>query len=274
MHAAVTISLVPEARGGPFVFWDDLAEGCRRAADAGFDAVEVFPRAASSLDAGVLRALLEKHRLRLAAMGTGGGWVVHKLTLTHPDAAVRRDAREFIRAIIDFAGRLQAPAIIGSMQGRWEGAVTRDHALTWLAEGLADLGAHAKRHGVPLLYEPLNRYETNMFNRLGDTAAWLRSIPTDNVRILADLYHMNIEEADLPAAIHEAGAMIGHVHFADSNRRAIGFGHTDVAPIIGALRAIGYDRYLSAEILPLPDAAAAAGQTIAAFRKFACSKPL
>ena len=274
MRSAVTVSLVPEARGGPFVFWDNLADGCEHAARHGFDAVEVFPREAAGLEASALRALLEKHRLRLAAMGTGGGWVVRKLTLTHPDAAVRREAREFIRAIIDLAGQFQAPAIIGSMQGRWEGAVTRDQALAWLAEGLAELGAQAKRHGVPLLYEPLNRYETNMFNRLGDTAAWLRTLPTDNVRILADLYHMNIEESDLPAAIREAGALIGHVHFADSNRRAIGFGHTDVAPIIAALRAIGYDRYLSAEILPLPDAAIAAGPTIVAFRQFACSKPL
>jgi sugar phosphate isomerase/epimerase len=273
MRSAVTVSLVPEARGGPFVFWDNLADACREAAQAGFDAVEIFPREAAAFDAPGLRALLAKHRLNVAAFGTGGGWVVRKLTLTHPDATVRRDAREFIRAIIDLAGGFQAPAIIGSMQGRWEGAVARDQALAWLAEGLADLATHAKRHGVPLLYEPLNRYETNMFNRLGDAAVWLRALPTDNVRILADLYHMNIEEADLPAAIREAGAMIGHVHFADSNRRAIGFGHTDVAPIIAALRAIGYDGYLSAEILPLPDATAAAGQTIAAFRQFACSKP-
>jgi sugar phosphate isomerase/epimerase len=274
MRSAVTISLVPEARGGPFVFWDDLADGCRQAAQAGFEAVEVFPREASALDVAALRGLLEQHRLRLAAMGTGGGWVVRKLTLTHPAAAVRHDAREFIRAIIDLAGKFQAPAIIGSMQGRWEGAVSRDQALAWLAEGLTELGAHAQRHGVPLLYEPLNRYETNLFNRIGDAAAWLRTLRSDNIRVLADLYHMNIEEADLPAAIREAGAMIGHVHFADSNRRAIGFGHTDVAPLIAALRAIGYDRYLSAEILPLPDANAAARQTIAAFRQFACSKPL
>jgi len=46
MHSAITISLVPETRGGPFVFWDDLAAGCEKAASLGFDAVEVFPRSA------------------------------------------------------------------------------------------------------------------------------------------------------------------------------------------------------------------------------------
>ena len=61
---------------------------------------------------------------------------------------------------------------------------------------------------------------------------------------------------------------MGHVHFADSNRQAAGFGHTDFKPILAALREIKYEGYLSAEILPAPSSAAAAAQTIAAFRAF------
>lgn len=270
MRSAVTVSLVSQANGGPFVFWHGLENACEQAAALGFDAVEIFPPNADALDVATVRAVVARHRLNVAAVGTGGGWVVEKLTLTHPDPAIRRRAYDFIRAIIDTAGALGAPAIIGSMQGRWEGMVTREQALSWLADALADLGAHAARHGMPLLYEPLNRYETNLFNRLGDTAAWLCSLSgtgAKHVRLLADLFHMNIEEADSAVALREAGALVGHVHFADSNRRAIGFGQTNVAPIIAALRAINYTGYLSAEIFPLPDAAAAARQTIAAFRQ-------
>ena len=153
------------------------------------------------------------------------------------------------------------------MQGRWEGDVTRAQALAWLAEALEDLGAHAATHGVPLFYEPLNRYETNLINRVGETATWLRTLRTTNIRILADLFHMNIEESDLPAALREVGSLMGHVHFADSNRRAIGFGHTAIAPVIAALREIGYTGALSAEILPLPDAATAARQTLLSFQR-------
>jgi sugar phosphate isomerase/epimerase len=269
MLSAVTVSLVPEAKAGPFVFHEGLAAGCAQAAALGFDAVEIFPPSADSLDAADLKRLLAHHRLRLAAVGTGAGWVVRKLALTAPDAAVRRDARAFIGEIVDLAGRFGAPAIIGSMQGRWDTAtgVAREQALAWLAEALAELGARAAQHGTVLLYEPLNRYETNLFNRLGDTAAWLRANPLPHVRILAELVHMNIEEADSAAALREAGALVGHVHFADSNRRAIGLGQTRIAPIVAALRAIGYAGYLSAEVFPLPDAHAAASQTIAAFRQ-------
>jgi sugar phosphate isomerase/epimerase len=80
---------------------------------------------------------------------------------------------------------------------------------------------------------------------------------------------MNIEEANLADAIRDAGPRVGHVHFADSNRKAAGLGHTDFAPILAALGEVGYDGYLSAEVLPLPDPDAAARQTIDTFRRFA-----
>jgi sugar phosphate isomerase/epimerase len=268
MHSAITISLVPEARGGPFVFWDDLAAGCEKAAALGFDAVEVFPRSPQELNTQLLQSLLAQHRLKLAAVGTGAGWVVHKLRLTDPDAATRRRAREFVAAIIDLAGSFGAPAIIGSMQGRWEGSVSRDQALGWLAEALEELAPRAQTHGGPLLVEPLNRYETNLLNTVEDSLTFLKKLRAPNVKLLGDLFHMNIDEDNIADALRSAGPRLGHVHFADSNRRAVGFGHADIAPVVQALREINYNGYVSAEILPLPDSDTAARQTIASFRKW------
>lgn len=267
MRSAITVSLVPQAKGGPFVFWNGLDDAFAQAAAVGFDAVEIFPPSAEGIDVAEVVRLSEDHALAVAAVGTGGGWVTQKLTLTHADAVIRNKAREFIRAIIDKAAALDAPAILGSMQGRWEGDVTREQALAWLGEALDDLGEHAAKLGQPFLYEPLNRYETNLLNRTPDAAKWLRTLRTRNVRILSDLFHMNIEERDIAAALRDAGSLVGHVHFADSTRQAIGFGHTSVPPIIAALRDIGYAGYLSAEILPLPDSLTAARQTIDSFRK-------
>ncbi|MBY0457377.1 MAG: sugar phosphate isomerase/epimerase [Gemmataceae bacterium] len=267
MLSAVTISLVPEARGGPFVYWDDLAAGCRAAAARGFDAVEIFPPSAEAIDPHELRATLDDNGLSVAAFGTGAGWVKHKLTLTSPDEAVRDKAVAFVRSVMDLAARFEAPAIIGSMQGRWGDGVPKSEALRYLGNALFKLDQHAADLGVNLLYEPLNRYETNLINTLGDGVQFLTGLRTERVKLLADLYHMNIEEQNLADALRSAGPHIGHVHFADSNRRAAGFGHTDFLPIVGALVEIGYAGYLSAEILPLPDADAAARQTIATFRR-------
>ena len=138
--------------------------------------------------------------------------------------------------------------------------------MAWLKEELDQLGPRAHALDVPLLYEPLNRYETNLFNTVDDALAFLPTLRTRNVRLLLDLFHMNIEEADMASAIRRAGPMIGHVHFADTNRRAVGMGHLDVGPVAEALRAAGYDGWVSAEVRPLPDAAAAMDATLRSFR--------
>jgi sugar phosphate isomerase/epimerase len=268
IKSGVTVSLVKELRGGPFIFWDDLAAACGKAAELGFDAVEIFPATAQALDAGKLRQLLDGHKLKLAAVGTGPGWVLQRLTLTAPDAAVRDKARQFVQSIIDFAGPLGAPAIIGSMQGRWGDGTDKTTALKYLAEALNVLGEHATRYKAPLLFEPLNRYETNLVNTVADGTELLQSLTTTNVQLLADLFHMNIEESDPAAALRAAARHIGHVHFVDSNRRPAGCGHIDFRLIGSALREIGYQRYASAEALPYPTPEDAARQTIESFRRF------
>jgi sugar phosphate isomerase/epimerase len=264
--SSVTVSLVPEAKGGPFVFWDDLPAACAAAQELGFDAIEIFPPGPDAIDITAVQQLLGQHGLKLAAMGTGAGWVKHKLHLTHADPSIRALAKDFVRSIIDTAGPLGAPAIIGSMQGRWGESVTREQGFAWLGEALVELGDHARQYNVPLIYEPLNRYETNYCTTVAQGVELLKQSGASNALLLADLFHMNIEETDLPAAIRAGQGYIGHVHLVDSNRRPAGLGHLDLAAIAAALRDIHYDRYLSAEALPYPDSHAAARQTIQAFR--------
>jgi sugar phosphate isomerase/epimerase len=83
--------------------------------------------------------------------------------------------------------------------------------------------------------------------------------------LLADLFHMNIEESNIADAIRTAGQYVGHVHFVDSNRQAAGRGHMNYAPIAQALNDIGYHGYASAEAFPTPDSETAARQTIETF---------
>jgi sugar phosphate isomerase/epimerase len=258
MKSAITLSQVPEALAGPFVLRSPLPEAFATAAAIGFDAVELFLPGPDFVSVAEVQSLAAEHGLAIAAVGTGAGMLRHGLSLTDADEEKREAAMDFVFSIIDFGGQLGAPAILGSMQGRGSPDL--------LASGLRRCGERAAAHGVPFIYEPLNRYETNLFNRLGDAAKFLEIHDLKNVVLLADLFHMNIEERDLAAAIREAGRHIGHVHFADSNRQAMGFGHTDPVPLIAALREIGYSGYLSAETFPLPDPETAARQTISSIR--------
>ncbi len=268
MRSAITVSLVEEAKLGPFVFHDGLADACRQAAELGFDAIEIFPPSAAELASANVPQVLSDYGLKLAAVGTGAGWVREQLTLVNSDPALQARAIQFVRDLIDAAGSLGAPAIIGSMQGRAPSLDQRQATLIELGQIVSQLADHARAtHNVPLLIEPLNRYETNLLNTLPETCEWLDSLPTKNLLILADLFHMNIEEADMATSITQAGPRIGHVHFADSNRRAVGLGHSPVAAAVAALKQIGYEGFLSAEIFPRPNAQIAASQTIASFRK-------
>ncbi|MFT3705150.1 MAG: sugar phosphate isomerase/epimerase family protein [Agriterribacter sp.] len=266
MKSAVTIALVPEIKKGPWVFWNNLETGMQKAAALGFDAVELFTAAGKALDATYVKHLAAQHHIQIAAAGTGAGKVVQGLTLIDEDASVRARAIEFISEMIEFGAQLQAPAIIGSMQGNIPLNKEKEVSLQWLREGLGILGKKAENLGVPLIYEPLNRYETNLFNQLGDAVAFLQTFESANVKLLADLFHMNIEESSIPETILQYGQYIGHVHLADSNRQAMGFGHTDAIAIAQALKDVRYEGYLSAEVFPLPDSDAAAAQTIQAFR--------
>lgn len=266
MKTAVTLCRVAEAAAGPFVFHQPLNEGFAKAAEHGFDSVELFFPGPDTVPIAEILELQDTHGLGIAAVGTGAGMVKHGLSLTDPDPDKRAAALDFILKMVDFGGQLGAPAILGSMQGKWGGDVSRDTALDWLAASLRTISEAAAKHEVPFIYEPLNRYETNLLNRVGQAAKWIQNENLCNIVLLADMFHMNIEETNPAAGMLAGGDLVGHVHFADSNRHAMGFGHSDPAPVMEALRKIGYKGYLSAEIFPLPDPDQAASQTISAIK--------
>lgn len=116
-----------------------------------------------------------------------------------------------------------------------------------LLEALQALGAHAASEGVELYLEPLNRYEDHMVNRLADAASLIEEAGSPAVRIVADTYHMNIEESDPAAALLSVAPYVGHVQASDSNRLEPGAGHLDWAMFGSTLRAMGYDKTVAIE---------------------------
>jgi sugar phosphate isomerase/epimerase len=120
-----------------------------------------------------------------------------------------------------------------------------------LLEALVELSEHAAREGVWLALEPINRYEDYMINRLEQAVDLAQEAARlsghDSVRVVADLFHMNIEEDDLTKAITAAGSWIAHVHVDDSNRLQPGTGHIDFPAVFDALNEIRYDRWLALE---------------------------
>jgi sugar phosphate isomerase/epimerase len=237
----------------------------RSAKDLGFDAIEIFPPSPEYFQTIDAAKLAQQTGLEIAAVGTGAGWLKHKLSLADAEPQVRARAMEFLSLMLVAATQLQAPMIIGSMQGRSVQGVSKTQAKEFLREGLERLDAQAKAIGGNILYEPLNRYETDQCNTLAQGTELICGL--SSTKLLADWFHMNIEEADMVESILKAGTAIGHVHFADTNRLAVGSGHLSVQPLIDALGQIGYRGFLSAEVFPQPDSQSAAERTIRSFKQ-------
>ncbi|MFE1996255.1 sugar phosphate isomerase/epimerase family protein, partial [Streptomyces parvulus] len=151
------------------------------------------------------------------------------------DEDLRRDAvaqmKSQLTVIAEIGGvGAQTPASYGMFSRRlppFEPPRTEMEDREVLLDGLAELGEHARKEGVTLFLEPLNRYEDHMVNRLEQAADLIRAIGLDSVRIGIDSYHMNIEETDPAAAIVAHADVIGHAQVSDSNRFQPGAGHLD-----------------------------------------------
>jgi len=124
-------------------------------------------------------------------------------------------------------------------------AVDLELALLTIYAG--ELGEVAAANKTFLLLEPLNRYETHLLCRLEQGVAVAKACGNPAVRIMADFFHMSIEEPHIEESLREAGEYVQHVHLADSIRWLPGYGHTDFAPGFAALKQIGFSNYMALE---------------------------
>ena len=171
------------------------------------------------------------------------------------DADRRRDALENMRTQLSVIAELggtaaMTPAAYGMFSRRLPPfEPPRDEAgdRAVLLDALGALGEHAQREGVRILLEPLNRYEDHMVNRLEQAVELAEATGLDSVGVVADSYHMNIEEADPQDALVAAAHRLVHVQVSDSNRLEPGAGHLDWTAFVAALSSIGYTGDLAAE---------------------------
>jgi sugar phosphate isomerase/epimerase len=119
----------------------------------------------------------------------------------------------------------------------------------YLVDAFAELARHAESVGTTVVVEPLNRYEDGAINRLEQAVELCHEVGSQSLHVVGDFFHMNIEERDVAEAIGRAHARLRHVHVADSNRLQPGAGHLDFPYLLGALRAIGFDGWLTLECI-------------------------
>jgi len=153
---------------------------------------------------------------------------------------------DYINKLIDVASDIGSTIVAGpfySSVGRCNLHTDEEKArqTDLVARHLDSLCAKAERAGVTLAMEALNRFETDFINTLGQASTMIEKVGSPALKIHADTFHMNIEEANPAEAIRKAGDHLGHVHASGSHRGIPGTGHVDWSGVLGALKAINYD---------------------------------
>lgn len=232
-----------------------------RCAELGFDGLELALRHAGQVDPPALRRRLAATGLAIPCISSGQVFACDRLYFTHPDPAIRSAAVERIQSLIRLAAEFGAMVNTGRVRGLIHDGEDPTTAQARYLDCLAQCLRVAEPLGVTLLIEPVNRYEVNFINSCEEGLALVRAANSPWVRLMPDLFHMNIEDASLVDVFRAAKDEIAYVHVADSNRLAPGWGHLPFDEIFAALREMEYNGWLTAEILPRPDPESAAAQT-------------
>lgn len=168
----------------------------------------------------------------------------------HPEPGPRRAAISYLRNALDQAGELEAGAVVVVPTYRTEPLSSRADEFARAAESIDTALEGHPTDGPKVALEPLNLYETHLVRTLDDADRLRRAIDHPRVGLMADCFHMNIEERSPLESVRTHAAELVHVHLADSNRREPGAGHVDFDALCEVLNESGYQGALAMEFLP------------------------
>jgi D-psicose/D-tagatose/L-ribulose 3-epimerase len=219
-----------------------LADLVPRLSAWGFDLVELPVEDPSDWDPASAADVLREHDLGAtvcAVMPPGR-------ELVAADRATVGATQRYVRCCVDAAAALGSGVVAGplyaSVGRKWRvEAGGRAKLVRELADALSPLAEYAGELGVRLALEPLNRFETSLFNTVEQTLEVVETVGSPALGLLLDTFHMNIEERSIPAAVRLAGERLFHFHACANDRGAPGADHLDWAGIVGALADVGYD---------------------------------
>ena len=245
--------------------WEHPHEVLEAVAAAGYDAVD--------LDAEpdrINHARFEEVREAALALGLsvpallaawGRGHAGEARDLGSEDESQRTYAVSYAKKCVDLSASVGCPvfeiaAVPGTGEEYMQPATPLDTARKHFGRSVAELVEYAERKRVPIAIEAINRFEgyQGFMNSVADAMELVEEIDSPYLGVLADCFHMNIEDRSIVDALTRAGKKLMHLHLADSNRFAPGTGHLDLLQLVRTVEAIQFEGYLAVDCVPhLPD---------------------
>jgi D-psicose/D-tagatose/L-ribulose 3-epimerase len=227
---------------------DEVGSLARRAAGLGFDVLEICIEDPALVTAERVAGEAADAGVAISVCGAFGP----DRDVSHEDAEVRRGAVAYVRTCIDLAAELGSENVSGPMysatgKARLLSPEERAEQWSWAVDSLRECAAYAADRGVGLAIEPLNRFETDMVNTVEQGVQLCRDVGGDNVGLLLDTFHMNIEERHVGDAIRRAGGLVRNFHACENDRGTPGSGHVEWDEVAQALGDVGYDGLVAIE---------------------------
>jgi D-psicose/D-tagatose/L-ribulose 3-epimerase len=229
-------------------FTDDDAGLVGHAKELGADVLELCIEDTTRVSADAILAAAGGADIQFSLCGAFGP----ERDVSHEDPKIRRLGLDYVEFLVDLAAGIGAPTVVGPMysavgKARMLSADDREQQRRWAVESLKQAADHAAQKGVRLAVEPLNRFETDLVNTAEQALELCDRIGYDNVGLLLDTFHMNIEEKSVPDAIRLAGDRLFHVHACENDRGTPGTGHVPWPEVFRALHDVDYTGMLVTE---------------------------
>jgi sugar phosphate isomerase/epimerase len=234
---------------------EPLGTTLKRIKKFGYESIEISGEP-KQYDIKETRKLLKEHGIRC--------WGAVTLTLGERNLAAKDEGQrarsvDYVKSVITMVSELEGEIItlVPATVGKVVPDGTEAEEWKWVVDATKECFAHAKKKGVKIAVEPLNRFETYFFNRAAQALA-LADAVSPECGVCLDAFHLNIEEEDMYDAIRLAGKRLFDFHVADNNRFAAGLGQLDWKKIVATLKEIGYDGALTNEFVAPVDRTPAA----------------
>ncbi|MBO9654715.1 MAG: sugar phosphate isomerase/epimerase [Agrobacterium tumefaciens] len=222
------------AKFGPYI---------EKVAKLGFDIIEVAAHHINEYSDAELATIRQSAKDNGIILTAGIGPSKTK-NLSSDDASVRAAGKAFFERTLSNVAKLDIHTIGGALHSYWPIDYSQpvDKAGDYArgVEGIHGIADFANDLGINLCIEVLNRFENHVLNTAAEGVAFVKDVGKNNVKVMLDTFHMNIEEDSFGEAIRTAGPLLGHFHTGESNRRVPGTGRMPWHEIGLALREINY----------------------------------
>ncbi|WP_341302097.1 sugar phosphate isomerase/epimerase family protein [Lysinibacillus sp. FSL H8-0500] len=216
----------------------------------GFDVLEVAALGLVNLSNEQLKHLNYLAKEQQISLTAGIG-IPQEYDISSPNKETREKGLQFMKNILNKLEIAGIDRIGGTVYSYWpvdySQPFDKEEVRKYSIASVKELADYAKQKGITLLIETLNRFEQFLINDVEEALVFVREVDKENVQIMLDTFHMNIEEDSIPDAIRKAGEHLGHLHIGEGNRKVPGQGNLNWQEIGDALKDIHYDGFIVME---------------------------